>query len=365
MDENEQLNENQEEEENEEQDRLSYTPIDYDPNSSDRIICIELENNQQIFVEYKPDWNIHNLIFELLSRKEFKLLYQNRNFILSSIYHPDIFDLSLSFYDTIIPNHENRVADYISLEKLHELHILKNYRTPLFILKSNSMTDDYIYSNNYKLDQLKEIKDSKFNYYAAYFDYMPKMIKWNSNLLLAHPELEEYFIRNKRGLNEFTPFKRNILTCDKKTIDWFIYDKESIKFLLEMQQLEFVENSNLKYINGKIYLEDKYDTTSLNNDKNSDKIRKASFNKGLTDKDLANLYIDLKVDLSNDIKQNNVQTHKFKITSNTTAFNLIEKLSVKLHNSTKDSKFEPKKKILKVLSQNDYIFEVNEPLINF
>ena len=365
MDENEQLNENQEEEENEEQDRLSYTPIDYDPNSSDRIICIELENNQQIFVEYKPDWNIHNLISELLSRKEFKLLYQNRNFILSSIYHPDIFDLSLSFYDTIIPNHENRVADYISLEKLHELHILKNYRTPLFILKSNSMTDDYIYSNNYKLDQLKEIKDSKFNYYAAYFDYMPKMIKWNSNLLLAHPELEEYFIRNKRGLNEFTPFKRNILTCDKKTIDWFIYDKESIKFLLEMQQLEFVENSNLKYINGKIYLEDKYDTTSLNNDKNSGKIRKASFNKGLTDKDLANLYVDLKVDLSNDIKQNNVQTHKFKITSNTTAFNLIEKLSVKLHNSTKDSKFEPKKKILKVLSQNDYIFEINEPLINF
>ena len=50
MDENEQLNENQEEEENEEQDRLSYTPIDYDPNSSDRIICIELENNHQILL---------------------------------------------------------------------------------------------------------------------------------------------------------------------------------------------------------------------------------------------------------------------------------------------------------------------------
>ena len=366
MDEIKVNNENhEEEEENEEEDRLLYTPVDYDPNTSEKIICIELENNQQIFIEYKQGWTIQNLIKEVLSRREYQLLQQNRNMILSSINHPNMFDFNLCFYDTIVPNHENRVADYISLEKLHELHILKNYRTPFFIIKSNFMPDSYIYSSNYKLDQLKEIKDSKFNYYAMYLDYMPKMIKWNTNILLAHPELEDFFIRNKRGYNEFIPFKRNILTCDKKTIDWFIYDRESIKFLLEMQKLEFADNSNLKYINGKIYFEDKFDEDSQKTNKNPELKRRFSFSKKLTDKQLSKFFINLIIDLSADVKNKNIQTHKFQINSTTTAFNLIDKLSVKMSFSNSNTKFEPKKKILKVLSQNDYIFDVNEPLINY
>ena len=55
MEENKDQNENVENEENEEEDRLIYSPIDYDPNTSEKIVCIELENNQQIFVEYKQD----------------------------------------------------------------------------------------------------------------------------------------------------------------------------------------------------------------------------------------------------------------------------------------------------------------------
>ena len=132
-----QMNENTEEEENEEENRLIFTPLDYDPNISDKIICVELENNQQIFVEYEQGWTVKDLISTILSRKDYQILQQKRNLILSSIDYPDIFDLSLSFYDTIVPEHENRVADYISIEKLHEMHILKNYRTPFFILKSN------------------------------------------------------------------------------------------------------------------------------------------------------------------------------------------------------------------------------------
>ena len=57
MDENQAQNEIQEEEENEEEDRLSYVPVDYDPNTSEKIICVELENNQQIFIEYKQLWH--------------------------------------------------------------------------------------------------------------------------------------------------------------------------------------------------------------------------------------------------------------------------------------------------------------------
>ena len=366
MDKNQANNENSEEEENEEEDRLIYTPVDYDPNTSEKIICIELENNQQIFIEYKQGWTVQDLISVVLSRKEFQQLQQNRNMILASANHPNIFDFSLCFYDAIVPDHENRVADYISLEKLRELHIIKNYRTPFFILKQNFMPDSYLYSNKYKLDQLKEIKDSKFNHYAMYLDYMPKMIKWNTNLLLAHPELEEYFIRNKRGYNEFNPFKINVLTCDKKTIDWFIYDKESIKFLLEMEKKEFIENSNLKYINGKIYFEDKFVKDEPNtNNKSTDKKRKFSFTKKLTDNELSSFLVGLKIDLSDEQNKKNFQVHKFKITSTTTALDLIKRLGNKLSLSIKQINFDPKKKILKVLSLNDYIFEINEPLINF
>ena len=124
-----------EEEENEEEDRLSYIPtINYDPNISEKIICIQLENNQQILVEYKEGWTVQDLILEILSRHEYQLLQSKRNNILSSLQHPEIYDFSLCFYESIMEPHENRVADYILLDKLHDLHILKNYRTPFFIM---------------------------------------------------------------------------------------------------------------------------------------------------------------------------------------------------------------------------------------
>ena len=365
MNENKDMNEAAEEEENEEEDRLSYAPtLNYDPNMSEKIICIELENNQQILMEYKQGWTVQDLILAVLSRHEYQLLHSHRNVILSSLQHPDIFDFSLCFYDTIMQPHENRIADYILLDKLQDLHILKNYRTPFFIIKPNFMPSAYTYSGNYKLDQLKEVKDSKFNQYAMYMDYLPKLLKWNPNLILAHPELEDYFIRNKKGYNEFTPFKRNILTCDKKTIDWFIYDQESIKFLLEMEKKEYIENSNLKYINGKVYFEDKFDEPIQINQK-EDLKRKFSFSKKLRDQELSTFLINLTIDLSTEQKPKNIQSHKFSISSKTTAYDLIEKLGIKLSAANKTLKYEPRKKILKVLSQNDYIFEINEPMINF
>ena len=129
-----------EEEENEEEDRLSYIPtINYDPNISEKIICIQLENNQQILVEYKEGWTVQDLILEILSRHEYQLLQSKRNNILSSLQHPEIYDFSLCFYESIMEPHENRVADYILLDKLHDLHILKNYRTPFFKIKVRSI----------------------------------------------------------------------------------------------------------------------------------------------------------------------------------------------------------------------------------
>ena len=104
----------------------------YDPNSSDRIICIELENNQHIYINYEENWTIKDLIKSIIKRHEYHLINNKRENILSFFNHLQIFDLSLCFYDQIKSPHENRIDYTISIDKLHEMKLLKNYRTPFF-----------------------------------------------------------------------------------------------------------------------------------------------------------------------------------------------------------------------------------------
>ena len=76
--------------------------------------------------------------------------------------------------------------------------------------------------------KLKESDDKEYNQYAMYFDFLPRMVRWVPNFLLAHPEIENYYARNKKCYNSFTPYRRNKLTYENDTLDWFIYDKESV-----------------------------------------------------------------------------------------------------------------------------------------
>ena len=81
-----------------------------------------------------------------------------------------------------------------------------------------------------------------------YINYLPKITKNLPNILLAHPELENYFYRNKKGYNEFVQYKTNRLAGDIENIDWFIYDKESMNFLMEMEEKEFIQTNSIKYM---------------------------------------------------------------------------------------------------------------------
>ena len=100
------------------------TQLDYDPNSARKIIRIELQNNQQILIEYKDTWSVEDLILSITQRKEYRNLKQSRNLILNSTFHLELFDLAFCFYDSIIQPHENRIDKYIMIDKLHELQIL-------------------------------------------------------------------------------------------------------------------------------------------------------------------------------------------------------------------------------------------------
>ena len=81
----------------------------YDPTLSSRIICIELENNQKIYLNYTEKSTIKDLINDIINRHEYKMLNYNRNNILSSKNNPSLFDLTLIFYDDIKPQYENKM----------------------------------------------------------------------------------------------------------------------------------------------------------------------------------------------------------------------------------------------------------------
>ena len=373
--EEEEEEETSESEESSDEEDLDYSAIKqntYDPKTSDRIICIELENNQHIVLSYAEKSTIKDLIVDLLNRREFKLLNQDRNTILNSTSHLGLYDLNLCFYDDVKPAQENKIADNVTLDHLHFLGLLKNDRLPFLVLKQNFAPMKYIYSTRMRVKKLFEMNDTDYNQYSMYFDFLPRMVKWVPNSLLAHPEIEDFYLRNKKGYNEFTPYRRNKLTYENDTLDWFIYDKESINFLHEMNNQEFHDFAGLKYVNGKVFFEDKCAISEDNSDNDndndsdsdsdspkSDKEKKEKKEKSKKiDKIIANFTLEHKV--QGDTKS---FSKKFEIDSKSTALEVIEKMLAKL--SMMEVKFEPTSKVLKVRSMNDYIFDLKEPLINY
>jgi len=306
------------EEENEDYSSKQNT---YDPKTSDRIVCVELSNNQHILVSYTEKSTIKDLIISLLDRHELKLLNQDRNLILNSLSHLAAFDLNLCFYDDVRPPQDNKVSVDILLDHLHFLGLLKNHRAPFLVFKQNFAPIKYTYSSITKRKKLLEIDDSKYNQYSIYFDFLPRMVRWVPNSLLAHPEIENYYTRNKKGINMFVPYRRNKLTCEDDNIDWFIYDKESINFLHEMNQTKFKDFAGLKYINGNVYFEDK--CVDEEDKTNIQQKQEKSGNSKKIDKIIANFFLEY----NKQGKGGNSFSKKIVIDSKTTALEIINKMN--------------------------------------
>ena len=106
--------------------------------------------------------------------------------------------------------------------------------------------------------------------------------------------------------------------------------------------------SKIKYSSdGQIYFEDKFPTSSL---KESD-----------LDKFFVNVTFVEKT--AND--GNDLITKKLRIQTKTTALDVLMIMAKKVSLMQSELGFDPKTKILKVKSLNDYIIEITEPLIKF
>ena len=320
----------------------------YDPNSSSRICCIELPNNSQILIQYTEKSTIKNLIQKVIESREFKLLTTKRSYLLDAINHINLYDLQLCLYRQIKPEYENKISYDIKIDHLHEKGLIKNSKYSFFIFKDNKAPFSFISnSNQIKSDLLRNLIDSEFDGNALYSLYLPRincLYKLN-----CFPELEDFFIRNKKCYNEFNHFNLNPLLIDHEKLDWFIYDNESINFLINMNKTNIEVQSHLKLINNKLYFED---------------ICEGEISK-LTEKEIEKkFFVNLYYELTNPEGEGgkDLIQQKVKITLNTTGFDLLEKMNKKIRAMKEDLVYNSKKMILKVRSLNDYIFDLAKPL---
>ena len=321
----------------------------YDPNSSDRICAILLMNNSLIYIKYEREWTVKDLIKAIIKTKAFRLFYNNRDMVLDSINHINLFDLQICFYNQIKPEYENKINFDVKIDLLHEKGLLKNHKYALFLFKDNRAPFSFNFcSNQIKSDILKNVIDTKYETNAIYSMYLPK----NNiiNKLNSFPQLEDYYTRNKKGYNEFVPFNLNPLLNEHDQFDWFIYDEESIAFLINMNKTNIEINAKLKLIKNKLYFMDIID------DKKS----------LIDEKSFENLFLNLFFEVKNPETGNyDLIKQKVKITEKTTGYDLLEKMNRKIKNMTKTDGYDSNKMILKVRSLNDYIFDINKPIINY
>ena len=324
----------------------------YDPNSSARILCIELANNSQIFITYTEKYTVADLIKNVLESREFRLNAYKRDYILDSVNHINLYDLHLCLYRQIKPEYENKISNDVKIDALHEKGFIKNSKYPFFIFKNNKLPHFFLAnSSQIRSDLLKNIIDSGYDENAIYSLYLPRI---NTIYKLnAFPELEDYFIRNKKCYNEFNHFNLNELLNDHEKLDWFIYDNESMNFLINMNKTNIEVKSKLKLINEKLYFEDACDDEDIN----------LSFK----EEDLAKLFLNIYYEMDNPDAESgkDLIVQKIRLTMTTTGKDIIDKMKKKVQTMNKNWEFESEKMVLKVRSLNDYIFNIDNVMINY
>ncbi len=326
---------------NDDEEAQIYKIKKYDPNCSERICNIELKNNNQILISYSENDSIYKLLNNIIKNKQFKKLYSSRNYTFNYKKVFILFELHLCLYKDIKTEYENKIDFEIKLDDLHRLGILKNYKKPFFYLSENKMPL-FFYNNEIYKETYNNINENK-NFYYLYKTYLPRINTLNK--LLFTPEIYFFYESNKKNYNVFSKYFTNPLIGEEEKFDWFIYDNESLNFLIEMSKKPMEIKSEIKYINNKIYFIDKKEKNDVIE---------------ITNDDLKNFLINLTIEINK--KDMNI---KIQFDINTTAKELIEKVNNKLIKMQNNLKFNCENKILKVRGLNDYIFDLNDKIINY
>ena len=351
----------------------------------ERLCCIELINNNRIYLRYELRWTIKDLIQNIVNHPEFKRLYSSRDWIFNSENHLALFDVHLTLFRKIKSDIETKIDFNVTFDDLHNKGLLKNPKYPFFIFKDNRNNGDLIQFHEDKVEALRKIKENKYETYLMYKNYLPRVNPLN--ILNCHPEFEKFYQSAKVAIYKLSEYNINPLiyknkstsssTNDKKSknkkkdgnlfdeenenqinkdeddLEWFVYDDESMNFLASLDNEEFKLKSNIKFMNSqeqnsKVLFEDVYESTKIEED------------------DMKNMFINITYIQPNKAEGDNREiTKKLKLDFKTTGNDLCENMSKKLGQMNKDLEFDPKKKILKVKSLNDYILHMDYSLSRF
>ena len=213
--------------------------------NKEKKICIELPNNNRIYIKYKLEWKVKDLLKKVISNEEFRALYNLK--YTSSSFLLSCFDLELIIFRNIKKENERIIDLETSMEELHNLGFLNTSKSPFFGLKDHrSKGEINLKSNNDILEQ-KELM----------LTYSEKLSRSSSEYYFLHyPELEEFFQSNKTPINQLSKINVNSLISEKA--NWLIYDDESLEFLMKMdsQKMSICE-SVIKYdVNGNLLIQD-------------------------------------------------------------------------------------------------------------
>jgi hypothetical protein len=149
---------------------------------------------------------------------------------------------------------------------LNDLGLLKNFKFPFFVFKDNRNINNKVGKDFKEDNELKKLMiDSKESFFL-YRNYLPR--SGTLTILKMYPELDEFYQSSKQGVNRLNRIYMDPLISEKENLDWFIYDDESLNFLLDMEKSEFTITEVVKPSSGgfnKIYFQDKYPNVLLSN----------------------------------------------------------------------------------------------------
>ena len=334
----------------------------------EKLCCIELSNNNRIYLKYELKWTIKDLIKNIVNHPEFKRLYSSRDWIFLSKNHLPLFDVHLAPFRKLKRDNETKLDFNLTFENLHNKGLLKNPKYPFFIFKDNRNNGDMLQFHEDKIEALKKIKDNENEIYLLYENYLPRispLIILNSN-----PELENFYQETKPAINQLSEYninpliykrkkkedkkskkekKENIEEEPKNELDWFVYDDESMNFLTTLDKEDFKLSSNIKFLEdenqkSKVLFEDVYE------------------NNRLTEEEMKNMFVNVSYLPSNNQKE---ITKKLKLELTTTGYDLCENMRKKLSQLNESLSFDSSQKILKVKSLNDYILNMKTPLSQY
>ena len=73
--------------------------------------------------------------------------------------------------------------------------------------------------------------------FGMYKHFLPRMNVLR--ILETHPGLEEFYQHTKNGVSVVNRHNLDTLISENGQLDWFIYDDESVNFLLTLEKFKF------------------------------------------------------------------------------------------------------------------------------